>query len=95
MGPREVMLLLVIALDSFSIQRVEPCSGSITIGDVDRLDDPLRFRPHEIDQQQPVLQVRAQHFHPFGQHERALELTRSDAAIEIVVLLCGPADVRG
>src|SRR5262249_52223853 len=35
----------------------------------------------------PVLQVRAQHFHPVGQHESALELTRGDAAIEIVVLL--------
>src|SRR5436305_3239342 len=87
MDPREVMLLLVMAHDSFSIQRIEPCSGSITIGDVDRLGEPLRFWPYEIDQQQPVLQVRAQYFHPVGQHESTLELARGDAAIEIVVLL--------
>jgi len=61
--------------------------GSITIRDADRLHDPFRFRPGEIDRQQP----RSSSPHPIlpcrRQHEGALELACGDAAMEIVVLL--------
>src|SRR5262245_47379986 len=81
------MSLFVMALDSVSIQRVEPCSGSITIRDVDRLHDPFRLWAEQIDRQQPVFQVRAQHLHSIRQDEGALELACGDAAMEILVLL--------
>src|SRR5215471_19093268 len=62
--------------------------------DSDCLNDPLRFRPGQIDRQQPVLQIRAQHLHPFRQHESALEVSRGDAAVDVlpgfVFLLAAP-----
>src|ERR1700749_3927697 len=62
--------------------------------DSDCLNDLLRFRPGQIDRQQPVLQIRAQHLHPLRQHERALEVARGDAARDVltvlVVLLAAP-----
>src|SRR6476646_9414044 len=58
------------------------------------LNDPLRLRPGEIDRQQPVFQIRAQHLHPLCQHEGALEVARGDAAMDVlpglVVLLAAP-----
>src|SRR3954464_9813555 len=58
------------------------------------LNDPFRLRPGEVDRQQPVLQIRAQHMHPLRQHEGALEVARGDAAMDIlpglVVLLAAP-----
>ncbi len=78
-----------------SIQRVEPCACSITIADADRPHDPFRLRPGEIDGQQPVLQVRAEHLHAFRQHEGALELACGDAAMEVLaglVVLLPTAD---
>src|SRR3982751_6657216 len=58
------------------------------------LNDPFRFRPGEVDGQQPVLQVRTQHMHPLRQHEGALEVARGDAAMDVlpglVVLLAAP-----
>ena len=52
--------------------------------DPDALDDPFRRRPGEIDREQSVLQVRAQHLHSVREHEGALELARRDAAVEIL-----------
>src|SRR6478609_404173 len=58
------------------------------------LNDPFRLRPGEVDRQQPVLQIRAQHLHPLRQHEGALEVARRDAAMDVlpglVVLLPAP-----
>src|ERR1700754_2475866 len=58
------------------------------------LNNPLRLRPGEINRQQPVFQVRAQHLHPLRQHEGALEVARGDAAMDVlpglVVLLAAP-----
>src|SRR4051795_3346129 len=58
------------------------------------LNDPFRFRPGEVDRQQPVFQVRAQYVHPLCQHEGALEVARGDAAMDVlpglVVLLAAP-----
>src|SRR3954469_13802254 len=58
------------------------------------LNDPFRLRPGEVDRQQPVFQIRAQHLHPFRQHEGALEVARGDAAMDVlpglVVLLAAP-----
>src|SRR3954470_20725844 len=58
------------------------------------LNDPFRLRPGEIDRQQPVFQVRAQHLHPLRQHEGALEVARGDAAMDVlpglVVVLAAP-----
>src|SRR6202044_1451986 len=47
------------------------------------LNDPFRFWPGEIDRQQPVFQVRAQHEHPLRQHEGALEVARGGGAVEV------------
>src|SRR5437899_5348751 len=62
--------------------------------DSDCLNDPFRLRPGQIDRQQPVFQIRAQHLHPLRQHEGALEVARGDAAMDIlpglVVLLAAP-----
>src|ERR1700712_3702562 len=62
--------------------------------DSDCLNDPLRLRPGQIDRQQPVFQIRAQHLHPLRQHESALEVARGDAAMDVlpglVVLLAAP-----
>src|SRR4029077_18276071 len=58
------------------------------------LNDPFRFWPGEVDRQQPVLHIRAQHVHPLRQHEGALEVARGDAAMDVlrvlVVLLAAP-----
>src|SRR6185295_15938474 len=58
------------------------------------LNDPFRLRPGEVDRQQPVLQIRAQHMHPLRQHESTLEVACGDAAMDIlpglVVLLAAP-----
>ncbi len=62
--------------------------------DSDCLNDLLRLRPGQIDRQQPVFQVRAQHLHPLRQHEGALEVARGDAAMDVlpglVVMLAAP-----
>src|SRR5262245_3887635 len=59
------------------------------------LNDPFRFWPGEVDGQEPVLQVRAQHLHPLRQHEGALEVARGDAAMDVLpglVVLLAAAD---
>src|SRR6201988_3101823 len=59
------------------------------------LNDPFRFRPGEVDGQQPVLQVRTQHQHPLRQHEGALEVARGDAPMGVLrglVVLLASAD---
>src|SRR6266511_5541733 len=69
--------------------------SSVAIEDADRLHDPLRLRPGQIDRQQPALEVGPQHLHSVREHEGALELARRDAAVEIVpglVILLPPAD---
>src|SRR6476620_2183206 len=62
--------------------------------DSDCLNDLLRLRPGEVDRQQPVFQIRAQHQHPLRQHKSALEVARGDAAMDVlprrVVLLAAP-----
>src|SRR5437868_14810520 len=52
--------------------------------DSDCLNDLFRLRPGEVDRQQPVSQIRAQHTHPLCQHERALEVARGDAAMDVL-----------
>ena len=59
------------------------------------LNDLFRFRPGEVDGQQPVLQIRTQHMHPFCQHEGALEVARGNAAMDVLpglVVLLAAAD---
>src|SRR5262249_30473583 len=55
--------------------------------DRDRLDDAFRLRADQIDREQAVLEVCALHFHTLGQHEAALKLAGSDAAMEILAAL--------
>src|SRR5262249_2798402 len=86
------MVLRVMALDSFSSS---PQIPSLVLLDGDRLHHALGFRTREIDRQQAILQVGAQHLHSVGEHEGPLELSRCDAAIEILpglVVLLPPAD---
>ena len=63
--------------------------------DGDCLNDPLRFRPGEIDRQQAVLQIRSQHLHPLRQHEGALEVARGDAAMDVLPGLVVLLPARG
>src|SRR5262245_14439083 len=84
MGILEVMLSLVMALDSFLLKLSSPRYGSLVLRDSDCLNDSFRFRPGEIDGQQSVLQVRPQHLHSVREHEGALELARRDAAVEVL-----------
>src|SRR6188474_2703380 len=63
--------------------------------DSDCLNDPFRLGPGQVDRQQPVFQVRAQHLHPLRQHEGALEVARGDAAMDVLpglVVLLAAAD---
>src|SRR5262245_36840559 len=79
-----------MALDSFrwSLCSVESSvDPSLVIADADRLDRAQRLRPHQIDRQQPVLEVRTQDLHAIGQYERALKLTCRDAAVQILARL--------
>jgi hypothetical protein len=54
------------------------------VADVDLADDPFRLGPGEIDRQEPVGQIRAQHLHAVGKKEGALELTSGNAAVKEV-----------
>src|ERR1700676_4132026 len=63
---------------------VESCAvPSFMLGDCDRLNDTLRFRPREVDGQQSILQIGSQYLHSISQYEAALELARRNAAMEI------------
>ena len=56
---------------------------------------PLGLRPDEIDRQQPLRKLRAQHLHALGKQKAALELPGGDAAMQIfarLVLLLPPSD---
>src|SRR5262249_57842764 len=61
--------------------------SSLRFRDRDRLDDAFRLRADQIDREQAVLEVCALHFHTLGQHEAALKLAGSDAAMEILAAL--------
>src|SRR5215208_3587195 len=52
--------------------------------DSDCLNDLLRLGPGEVDRQQPVFQVRAQHLHPLRKDKSALEMARSDATMNVL-----------
>ena len=70
-------------------------SPSVVFRYGDRFCDPFGFRTDKIDRQKSVLQIRTQHFHAVGQHKRALELPRGNAAVEILarlVVLLAAAD---
>src|SRR5258707_136168 len=54
--------------------------------DRNRAHPRLDIRPDEIDVEQPVVEPGAAHLDPLGEHERALELARRDAAMEIDAL---------
>src|SRR5207237_443334 len=51
-----------------------------------RAHPDLDRRTHELDVQEPVFEPSAPHLDPLGQHKRALELARRDAAVEIDAL---------
>src|SRR3978361_724949 len=90
-----MLSLLGMALDSFQVVTSSPGLGSTVVRDAGCVDDPSRFGPGEIDRQQPILQVRAQHLHSVREHKGALELARRNAAVEIVsglVVLLTAAD---
>src|SRR5262245_53082070 len=75
----------VMVLDSSRLQAVESAPVPLFVFiDGYRLNDPLGFRPGEIDGQQAVSQIRAQDFHTLRQHERALEVARGDAAVDVL-----------
>src|SRR5262245_29610824 len=91
-----VVFFAFMALDSFLLfYRSSPVVSSVAIRDADRLHDPLRLRPGQIDRQQSALEIGAQHLHSVREHEGALELARRDAAVEILtclVVLLPPAN---
>src|SRR5579883_3045960 len=57
------------------------------IVDRDRLNHALRLGTREVNRQQPVFQIGAQHLHSVRQHECALELTGGNSAVQIVTRL--------
>src|SRR5580704_13366752 len=76
---------LVMALVSLLADQAESrLVQSIALIDCNRLNDALGLRAHKIDRQQSVLQVRSGHHHALRQHERALELARGDAAVDVL-----------
>src|SRR5262245_65757773 len=82
---------MFMALDSFPVD----ASPSLMVPDGDRLDDTLGFRASQIDRQQSVLQIRSLHLNAVSQHKGPLELTRRDAAVEVLpglVILLPAAD---
>src|SRR5258708_35564488 len=86
----------VMVLDSLRLQAVESAPVPLFVFiDGYRLNDPLRFRPGKIDRQQAVSQIRTQYLHPLRQHERALEMARGNAAMDVLscfVVLLPSAD---
>src|SRR5215470_9484116 len=81
-----------MALDSFLVESGSP---SVVLLDGDRLDYALGLRAREIDRQQPVLEVGPKHIHAVCKHERALELPRGNAAMQVLpslVVLLASAD---
>src|SRR6202012_4609985 len=67
----------------------------VVLFDRDRFNDAFGLWTHKIDRQQSVLQVRAQYFHAVRQYEGTLELTRGDAAMDVLpglVVRLAPAD---
>ena len=68
---------------------------SATRSDVDLLDDPLRFRPGEIDGQKTIDEFRSLNLHSLRQEECALELPGGDSAMQeypLLVLLLPPSN---
>jgi hypothetical protein len=82
--------------DSQFVNFVEPYSFQlIAFIDCNRFNDPLRLRPHKIDRQQSVLQVRTHHLHSISQYKGALELARGNATVDVLpalVVLLTPAN---
>src|SRR3954467_238380 len=88
------VIFLFMALDSFLLSTliveswlhsvVFPSRASVVVRDADRFHDPFRLRPGQIDREQPMLEVSPENPHSVREHEGALELTRRDAAVEIL-----------
>src|SRR3954467_5533747 len=93
-GSKETLTPLMVSTPSGSKRSSPLLVPLFVLIDSDCLNDPFRFRPGEVDRQQPVFQVRAQYVHPLCQHEGALEVARGDAAMDVlpglVVLLAAP-----
>src|SRR5271168_895220 len=95
-GSNAILTSVIVSTPSESKRSSPLLVPLFVLIDSNCLNDPFRFRPGEIDRQQPVFQVRAQHQHPLRQHEGALEVARGDAAMDVlpglVVLLAAPDD---
>ena len=74
---------LVMAFSFFSTPPSDVRSvQSIVRCDRDRPHKSFRLRSNQIDRQQAVFQIGAEHLHAVCQHESALELTRRYAAVK-------------
>src|SRR5688572_9351749 len=60
------------------------------VPDIDLAHQPLRLPPDEVDRQQPVAEFGRLDLDAVRQHERALELTGGDAAVEVLAGLVLP-----
>src|SRR4029453_5669276 len=93
-GSNVTLTSLMVSTPSGSKRSIPLLFPLFVLIDSNCLNDPFRLRPGEVDRQQPVFQIRAQHQHPLRQHERALEVARGDAAMDVlpglVVLLAAP-----
>src|SRR5581483_5183556 len=80
----------------FGPRRCYPKDSRPQLADFHLADQSLRLAPHQIDAEQPVLEVRRLHLDAVRQHERAAELSRGDAAVNVlsrlVVLLSATDD---
>ena len=70
--------LTAVALESFG----DDAKGSPAPGaNFDPADQPLRFKPVQVNREQPIRQICAFDFDAVSKHKRPAELTRRDPAI--------------
>src|SRR6185369_6412637 len=61
-------------------------AGGAGLADLDGAHPAFHRGPHQIDVQEAVVEPGTRHFDAFGEHERALELPRGDAAMQVDAL---------
>ncbi len=54
-----------------------------SLADLDLAHQAVRLTAHQVDRQEAVREIRGFHLDPVGQYERAAELARGDAAVNV------------
>src|SRR5260221_13628946 len=64
------------------VDHVPGLAGLVAGVDANGANARLQYRPHQVNRQQAVVETCTHHFDAFGEHERPLELTGRDPAME-------------